>query len=53
MDNKDVYIHQTEFYSYVKKNMKFASKLMDLDKIIVNKITLIPKDKMSNVLPYM
>lgn len=44
IDKENVYIHN-EFYSVIMKKMKLAGKWMDLDRIILNKVTQTQKDK--------
>jgi hypothetical protein len=42
MDNENVYIHTMEYYSTISK-MKFLDKLMELETIILYKVTQIHK----------
>jgi hypothetical protein len=41
MDTENVYIYTMEYYSAIKNNdfMKFASKGMELENIILNEVT--------------
>jgi hypothetical protein len=46
MDTENVYIYTMEYYSAIKNNdfMKFASKGMELENIILNEVTQLPKN---------